>query len=108
MRGIIALPTIRNTAGYDIVATTRDGARHANVQVKTSGQWVNNWPICDMIESVKDGDDDYNVVLRRNRKNDAIECYMLKGREMKEWLEGEKKWYEAKGASAKVYPVPKF
>ena len=97
MRGIIALPTIRNTAGYDIVATTKDGARHANIQVKTSGKWVNSWPICEKIESVKDGPDDYYVVLRRNRKNDAFECYMLTGREMKEWLDGEEKWYKAKG-----------
>jgi hypothetical protein len=42
MRGLIALPTIRNTAGYDIIATTQDGTRHANIQVKTSGRWVNS------------------------------------------------------------------
>ena len=38
LRGMIALPTIRNTAGYDIIVTNRDGSKHANIQVKTSGQ----------------------------------------------------------------------
>jgi hypothetical protein len=101
MRGIIALPTIRNTAGYDIIATTQDGTGHANIQVKTSGKWVNSWPICDKIESVADGPNDYYVALRRNRKNDAFECYMLTGRQMKDWLKGEENWYRAKGRERK-------
>jgi hypothetical protein len=101
LRGIIALPTIRNTAGYDIIATTQDGTRHANIQVKTSGKWVNSWPICDKIESVKVGHDDYYVVLRRSRKNDAFECFMMTGREMKEWLVGEENWFKAKGRERK-------
>jgi hypothetical protein len=97
MRGLIALPTIRNTAGYDIIATTQDGTRHANIQVKTSGKWVNFWPICEKIESVKVGPNDYYVVLRRNRKNDAFECFMLKGDQMKKWLVGEENYIKAKG-----------
>ena len=35
-RGLIALPTIRNTSGIDVIVTGRDGSRHANLQVKTS------------------------------------------------------------------------
>lgn len=35
-RGLIALPTIRNTQSYDFIAATRDGTRHANIQVKAS------------------------------------------------------------------------
>ena len=97
MRGIIALPTIRNTAGYDIIATAQDGARQANIQVKTSGKYVNSWPICEKIESVKAGQHDYYVVLRRSRNNDAFECFMLKGSQMKKWLEGEENYIKAKG-----------
>jgi hypothetical protein len=37
LRNMIALPTIRNTAGYDLIATSLDGTSHANIQVKTSG-----------------------------------------------------------------------
>ena len=101
LRGMIALPTIRNTAGYDIIATTQDGTRHANIQVKASGKRVDSWPICEKIESVKDGPEDYYVVLRLNRSNDAFECFLLTGREMKKWLAGEEEWYKAKGRERK-------
>ena len=36
LRGLIALPTIRNTASMDIVVVDPDGVFHANLQVKTS------------------------------------------------------------------------
>lgn len=45
LRGLIALPTIRNTAGVDILITSTDGKWHANLQVKTSRNRVNFWPI---------------------------------------------------------------
>src|SRR5574337_1067349 len=44
-RGLIALPTIRNTAGFDIVAATPDGKWHGNIQVKTSAKNVKFWPV---------------------------------------------------------------
>lgn len=34
-RGLIALPTTRNTQGIDLVVVNPDGSRHANIQVKT-------------------------------------------------------------------------
>ena len=36
LRGLIALPTIRNTAGVDVVLTDKKGTWQANLQVKTS------------------------------------------------------------------------
>src|SRR5439155_20817323 len=35
-RGLVALPTIRNTAAYDVIVATPDGMRHAIIQVKAS------------------------------------------------------------------------
>jgi hypothetical protein len=35
LRGLIALPTIRNTAGIDILVSEPDGADQAALQVKT-------------------------------------------------------------------------
>ena len=35
-RGLVALPTVKNTAAYDIVALNVEGTWHANIQVKTS------------------------------------------------------------------------
>jgi hypothetical protein len=34
LRGMIALPTIRNTAGYDIIVSSRDGSQHANIRLR--------------------------------------------------------------------------
>ena len=45
LRGLIALPTIRNTAGIDIVVVNKDGTWQANLQVKTSRSKVSFWPI---------------------------------------------------------------
>src|SRR5438034_3075823 len=35
-RGLIALPTIRNLAAYDLIVTTLDGRRTANIRVRPS------------------------------------------------------------------------
>ena len=45
LRGLIALPTIRNTAGIDVIVTNHDASWHANLQVKTSRKKVGFWPI---------------------------------------------------------------
>ena len=45
MRGLIALPTVRNTAGIDIVAVNATGSWVANIQVKTSRSKVSFWPV---------------------------------------------------------------
>ena len=45
LRGLIALPTIRNTAGVDVLVTNKSGIWHANLQVKSSRSRVNFWPV---------------------------------------------------------------
>ena len=37
-RGIIALPTVKNTAAYDIVSLNAEGTKHANIQVIASSK----------------------------------------------------------------------
>jgi hypothetical protein len=44
LRGLIALPTIRNTAGIDILVSDLDGTNHANLQVKTRSSQEDYWP----------------------------------------------------------------
>jgi hypothetical protein len=79
-RGLIALPTIRNTAGYDIIVATPDGKKHANIQVKTSQKRVNYWPmppsgkICAKPK-------DYYVLLRWDDSEKKFEGFMLRGGE---------------------------
>ena len=42
-RGVIALPTVRNTKGFDLVVVTQDGRQFATIQVKTSAKRVKFW-----------------------------------------------------------------
>ena len=51
LRGLVALPTIRNTAGIDVVVTCPDQDWHANLQVKTSKDKVAFWPIGDKFDA---------------------------------------------------------
>jgi len=44
LRGLIALPTIRNTAGIDILVSEPDGSGQANLQVKTRSSEESYWP----------------------------------------------------------------
>jgi hypothetical protein len=105
LRGMIALPTIRNTAGYDIIVTNYDGSKHANIQVKTSGGRPGFWPICGKIDNVKDGPSDYYVLVRRNSSDVAFECYMLTGKEMRREL---KAYVDGEVARGKASSVDKF
>lgn len=97
MRGLIALPTIKNTAGYDIIVTNPDGLKHANIQVKTSSGHPGYWPICNGVGNVKTSPNDFYVLLRRTKDNTGFEGFMLSGEEMKSELEGYMAYYAAKG-----------
>jgi hypothetical protein len=79
-RGIIALPTTRNTPAYDVLASSLDGRRHANIQVKTSLKRVNFFPMPPSA-SVRCGDQDYYVFLRWLRSESRFEGFMLTGRQ---------------------------
>lgn len=63
LRGLIALPTIRNTAGTDIVVTNPRGDWFANLQVKTSRSRVSFWPVGTHFDAWT-GQNDYYVFLR--------------------------------------------
>jgi hypothetical protein len=77
-RGMIALPTIRNTAAYDLVVVTPDGTKHANIQVKTSFRRVSNFPM-PPVEKIRTGRHDFYVLVRWIEKNHRFEAFMLSG-----------------------------
>src|SRR5438045_3779537 len=78
-RGLIALPTIRNTAGYDIIVATPDGKGHANIQVKTSLKEAKFWPMPPSKKVCCMGND-YYVLVRWIEREKRFEGFMLKGR----------------------------
>jgi hypothetical protein len=81
-RGIIALPTVKNTAAYDIVALNQDGTRHANIQVKASSKKVSFFPM-PAAEKIRTGTNEYFVLVRWIEKENRYQCYLLKGSEAK-------------------------
>jgi hypothetical protein len=82
-RGLIALPTIRNVAAFDVVVSTRDGIRHANIQVKTSLRRVNFFPMPPS-NRVSVSPRTWYVLLRWLNAEDRFEGFMLSGREARE------------------------
>jgi hypothetical protein len=105
-RGMLALPTVRNTPGTDVIVTSLDGRHHANIQVKTS-QYprAKFWIICSPKKFVKlpFGKHDIYVLLRPRRADDPLEeevdefeGFMLTAAEAKEEMEAHLKFRKEK------------
>jgi hypothetical protein len=78
-RGLVALATARNTAAFDILVTTLDGTRHANIQVKTAQKRVSFFRMPPS-SKVRVGRCDFYVLLRWLPRENRYEGYMLSGR----------------------------
>ena len=81
-RGLVALPTIRNTAAYDVVVVSQSGERHANIQVKSSSKKVSFFRMPPS-KLIKAGRHDYYVLLRWDEKAKSYDALMLSGKEAK-------------------------
>jgi hypothetical protein len=104
-RGLIALLTIKNTAGYDLIVASSDGKKHANIQVKTSQHHAKFWPM-PRLERVCAGRDDYYVLVRRDSEP-GFEAFMLTGDEAKKELITHRRAYEARckrGQKGREFP----
>lgn len=106
-RGIVALPTIKNTAAYDIVAVNREGTRHANIQVKTSSKRVNFFPM-PAAEKVRAGKHDVYILLRWLTNQNTYEAFLLTGRQardaVKKCVEGQCENIQ-RGSRTKEFPA---
>jgi len=82
-RGMIALPTIRNTAGFDIIVASADGRKHANIQVKTSSKENPRYWLTPPSKKIRTGSHDHYIfVSLRNEK--PHEFLLVKGKVVKE------------------------
>jgi len=81
LRGLIALPTVRNAPGIDLLVTNQAGTSHANIQVKTSGSKVGFWPISTNYRDFK-GPRNYYTFFRyiKGEGNNSIEPTLLAGK----------------------------
>jgi hypothetical protein len=114
-KGMLALPTVRNTPGTDLIVTSRDGRHHANIQVKTSQyKRAKFWIICSAKKfeerELKASENDYFLLLRPRRDDDAkvfldsdgineFEGFMLTAKEANQELRAHLNYWKAQGKS---------
>ncbi len=81
LRGLIAMPTIRNTPGIDVLVAEPDGSAQAVLQIKTSGrkkiqqerrQW---WPVSEPDKCLKCPNAFY-VFVRYDRDEERFEAFL--------------------------------
>jgi hypothetical protein len=93
LRGLIALPTIRNTAGIDILVSEPDGSGQASLQVKTSLKKVDFWPTSRPERCLR-GQCSFYVFLRFLLERNRFEAFLESGdnvaKQVKENLEDYK------------------
>jgi len=110
-RGMLALPTIRNTPGTDLIVTSTDGLQHANIQVKaTEHKTAKFWIICSAKKFAKlpFGPRGYYVLLRPRRADDPVdtqpnefEGFMLTAAEAREEMAAHLKYWNDQGKEPK-------
>jgi hypothetical protein len=110
-RGMLALPTVRNTPGTDLIVISTDGAQHANIQVKaTQYKRARFWIICSAkkFSALPFGPQDFYVLLRPRRADDAVELqpdefegFMLTADEAKDEMAAHLKYWTDQGKEPK-------
>lgn len=105
-RGMVALPTVKNTAAYDIVALNVDGTRHANIQVKTSSKKVGFFPMPGP-EKVRAGPRDFYTLVRWVATDQRYEVFLLTGKQACAAVEASKHYQsrpKRDGTQRKFFP----
>jgi len=95
LRGLIALPTIRNTAGFDVIVSNITGTWNANLQVKTARSRVNFWPIGE--KYAEWGPKNYYIFLRFDKKVGRFEIFLESSKKVSENCAAEVKREKDKG-----------
>ena len=76
LRGLVALPTMRNTGGIDILVSARDGRKLAALQVKSSQNWVRFWPM-PKPEKVTSSNNLHFVFMRYDDDSKDYEAFLV-------------------------------
>jgi hypothetical protein len=84
--GLVASPTVRNIAAYDIVALNVLGTKHANIQVKASSKRVGFFPM-PAAEKIRAGPRDFYVLVRWVDTKQKYEAFLLTGRQARSAVE---------------------
>ncbi|MCI0454244.1 MAG: hypothetical protein L0Y68_04515 [Candidatus Dadabacteria bacterium] len=96
LRGLIALPTIRNTPGIDVLVSEPDGSAQASLQVKTSLKNVNFWPTSKP-EKCLIGPRSFYVFLRYISPEKRFEAFLESGERVARQVRRNLEEYERLG-----------
>ena len=77
-RGLVALPTIRNTAGIDILVSEPDGSVQANLQIKTRSSQADYWPTSQPEKCLK-GPRSFYVFVQYLPDEERFEAFLESG-----------------------------
>ena len=106
-RGLVALPTVKNTAAYDIVALNTEGTRHANIQVKTSSKRVGFFPM-PLLEKIRTGRHDFYVLIRWLEQEQRYEAFLLTGKQAHDAVKraiADQRKHVKRGSRTKLFPA---
>lgn len=104
-RGWIATLTLKNTPNIDILATTPDGSRTINVQVKSRSMGnKQGWIMNKSIESELNGSNFYIVFVDLKELNEKPDYYIVPRKEFSKWVaEGHLQWLSTPGRSGQEH-----
>ena len=106
-RGLVALPTTKNIAAYDIIAVNTEGTWHANIQVKASSQCVSFFPM-PPAEKVRVGSKDFYVFVRWIAEEERYQGFLLTGKQARQAVESScnnQSLSIQNGTRAKHFPI---
>lgn len=108
LRGLIALPTIRNTAGVDVLVASTDGSWHANLQVKTSQRKVTFWPVGAGYKRWP-GESNFYVFVRFLPKESRFEAFLESANRVFKEVQRDLEGFKARGLKdwAPCWALPK-
>ena len=104
--GMVALPTVRNTAGYDIVVSNSEGTKFATIQVKTSLKRVTFFPMPSS-DKVNDSKTSFYALVRWLKDEERFECFFLSGAEAKAQVQAGERFQRKRikqGTRKKMFP----
>jgi hypothetical protein len=76
LRGLIVLPTIRNTAGIDLLVNDPRTGGQGALQVKASMKWVDFWPTSKPEKCLRGAQDGY-VFLRFDADAESFDAFLV-------------------------------
>jgi len=96
LRGLVALPTIRNTAGIDILVSEPDGSGQANLQIKTASWKRDYWPTSRPERRLK-GPRSFYVFVRYLPNEERFEAFLESGSNVAKQVQENFEDYQKRG-----------